>query len=55
MLCLFISVNECLDSNGGCSHVCTNTPGTFVCECPEYWQLDADLKTCVDVDECDTR
>ena len=33
-------VDECLDSNGGCSSlVCTNTEGSFVCGCNPGYRL----------------
>lgn len=39
--------DECLVNNGGCSHDCHNTPGTYHCSCPEGLGLDMDLKTCI--------
>uniref|UniRef100_A0A7M5UPN8 EGF-like domain-containing protein n=1 Tax=Clytia hemisphaerica TaxID=252671 RepID=A0A7M5UPN8_9CNID len=44
--------NECLVSNGGCSHACINTKGSFLCSCPIGWILKDDKKTCEDHDEC---
>ena len=32
-------INECLINNGGCSHSCTNTAGSFQCSCPENSQV----------------
>jgi len=26
-------INECDHNNGGCQHVCTNTPGSYKCGC----------------------
>lgn len=26
--------NKCVDNNGGCSHLCFNTPKNYVCSCP---------------------
>ena len=28
-----IDINECVDNNGGCSQICSNTDGSFECEC----------------------
>ena len=39
-------VNECSTNNGGCSHVCTNTVGSFVCSCNTGYELDSDETTC---------
>nr|XP_042902058.1 fibrillin-2-like isoform X2 [Parasteatoda tepidariorum] len=45
-------INECLKNNFGCSHICTNTPGSALCSCLPGVELKDDNKTCVDVDEC---
>ena len=37
------------DNNGGCDQVCSNRPGTFMCECnPGY----SGSITCLDINEC---
>ncbi|XP_076641099.1 vitellogenin receptor-like [Halictus rubicundus] len=36
-----------------CSTVCHKTPQGPVCDCPIGYQLDSDLKTCKDVNECE--
>uniref|UniRef100_H2Y970 VWFA domain-containing protein n=1 Tax=Ciona savignyi TaxID=51511 RepID=H2Y970_CIOSA len=28
-------IDECANNNGGCSHTCTNTNGSYVCSCPD--------------------
>ena len=50
------NIIECDTNNGGCSHICTDTDGSFECGCLNSigWKLDVDEKTCVDVDECVT-
>ena len=37
---LYADVNECEQYNGGCSHNCTNTVGSFYCKCPAGFQLN---------------
>ena len=44
-------VNECLDNNGGCSHVCTNMAGTYHCECPFGYTLDSNRRDCILISE----
>nr|XP_036671646.1 latent-transforming growth factor beta-binding protein 1 isoform X3 [Drosophila suzukii] len=45
-------IDECQDKNGGCSHRCLNSEGSFKCSCPPGYELESDQKTCVDIDEC---
>ena len=39
---------DCVDgtSTDRCDQICTNTDGSFVCECNTGYQLDDDLITC---------
>ena len=39
--------NECLTNNGGCSHRCTNTPGSYYCGCPSGYVLQSDNRNCL--------
>ena len=41
-----LDVNECDDNNGGCSDNCTNTEGTFNCDCPHGWKMGPNGFTC---------
>lgn len=46
-------VDECQVHNGGCVHVCTNTPGNYTCSCyPGFLPDVHDPHNCQDVDEC---
>ncbi|KAH8375193.1 hypothetical protein KR200_001228 [Drosophila serrata] len=48
-----IDIDECQESNGGCSEICNNLPGGFQCACQKGYQLDVSTgKSCVDIDEC---
>ena len=38
--------DECLSNNGGCSHNCWNTEGSFHCSCPSGYTMSSDNKTC---------
>ncbi len=41
-------INECATSNGGCTHTCVNSVGSYRCECNSGYQLDSiDRRTCV--------
>uniref|UniRef100_A0A673Y202 Very low-density lipoprotein receptor-like n=1 Tax=Salmo trutta TaxID=8032 RepID=A0A673Y202_SALTR len=49
--------NECLVSNGGCSHLCVDLPMGFLCDCPAGMRLVHDsqceeIDTCLDTDVC---
>ncbi|KAJ8277416.1 hypothetical protein GJAV_G00074930 [Gymnothorax javanicus] len=43
--------NECLEDNGGCSHICVDRPLGFVCDCPSGMRLVRDTE-CEEIDEC---
>ncbi len=45
-------VNECASGNGGCAQTCTNTVGSYSCSCASGYVLNADGKSCDDIDEC---
>ncbi|XP_022250540.1 low-density lipoprotein receptor-related protein 2-like [Limulus polyphemus] len=44
--------SSCSTNNGGCAHICENTPMGAVCSCREGFALMRDLRSCDDIDEC---
>ena len=44
---MFSDIDECSDGNDGCSQICTNTVGSFVCGCNSSYLLDNDEVTCI--------
>ena len=49
---LSLDVDECLEDNGGCDQVCTNKPGTHMCECNDGYTKTSESGYCVDINEC---
>ncbi|XP_078571595.1 uncharacterized protein LOC144859179 [Branchiostoma floridae x Branchiostoma japonicum] len=43
-------INECHRSNGGCSHNCVNTDGSYRCTCRDGYQQSG--SSCIDKNEC---
>ena len=39
-------MDECLESNGGCQHVCHDTEGSFTCSCNDGYALAEDELAC---------
>lgn len=35
----YLDIVECDTDNGGCSHNCTNSPGSYTCSCPTGYLL----------------
>ena len=45
-------MDECSENNGGCDQVCTNKPGTHMCECNDGYTKTSESGYCVDINEC---
>ena len=39
-------IDECSDGTHNCSQICTNTNGSFICECNDGYELNFDGATC---------
>ena len=46
MVCTVTDIDECLNNNGGCSHDCINTVGSYNCECPTGHDLRPNNHDC---------
>ncbi|KAL0113527.1 hypothetical protein PUN28_012588 [Cardiocondyla obscurior] len=45
-------VDECQQTPGLCQHVCLNVWGSYRCGCEAGFRLNADNRSCTDIDEC---
>lgn len=48
----FLAVPKCQADNGGCNHLCVETPDSFFCDCKTGYKLQGN-STCVDINECE--
>lgn len=39
--------DECAVNNGGCSHKCLNTEGSYECVCPKGFKVQYNQRVCV--------
>lgn len=44
---LIIDFNECCSNNGGCSHRCQNSYGSYTCSCWSGYYLDDNGHDCI--------
>lgn len=52
----FSDVDECAMKNGGCSHACVNTFGSFECVCPKGYKVQqTNMKICQGMEVCAVR
>lgn len=42
-----VAQDLCAVEKHNCEQICVNTPGSYVCQCYEGYELDADGKNCV--------
>ncbi|XP_028400186.1 LOW QUALITY PROTEIN: mucin-like protein [Dendronephthya gigantea] len=47
-------IDECQANLHNCEMLCDNSAGSFVCDCMPGYRLNADKKSCDDIDECTT-
>ena len=43
---VYSDIDECATDNGGCTHKCTNTKGSYECSCKDGYELADDKKGC---------
>ena len=46
LLNIFSDINECINDNGHCEHICINTNGNYSCSCQDGYSLDINEKNC---------
>ena len=44
---IFSDIDECAIGTSGCSQLCNNTIGSYVCLCNPGYQLSSDNKACI--------
>ena len=48
IITIYIDINECENDNGRCSDICTNTIGSYHCDCHSGYHLSVnDNKNCI--------
>ncbi len=41
-----VDIDECSGTSHGCDQICTNTPGSYICDCNSGYRLGADKRGC---------
>ena len=47
MFFVILDTDECQQGISGCSQVCTNTIGSYLCSCNSGYELSNDSHTCI--------
>ena len=42
----YLDINECVLGTSGCTQLCNNTAGSYICSCSTGYMLAADNHTC---------
>ena len=42
----FLDINECIRGTSGCTQLCNNTLGSYICSCSSGYTIDADNHMC---------
>ena len=45
-------INECIEETDSCQQQCSNTMGSYRCDCDPGYRLASNGLTCNDIDEC---
>ena len=46
LFCCYLDMNACNRGTAGCTQICNNTLGSYICSCNSGYTLDADNHTC---------
>ena len=44
-----VDIDECEENTDGCEYNCTNTMGSFICTCPDGFEVGSDDRSCVGI------
>ena len=46
IILLFVDIDECRDNIDNCSQICSNTIGSYTCDCNPGYRIATDGRTC---------